>query len=115
MRERKFIIIKDWTNKNVKIRIGYPIYHRDLLNKDDEKNHLECVGGGRWMVNFETKKFKLFGSSDDFGNPNKKDIEQAIKNLTKHDWWQISWIIEQVYEVEINEDELAKYKFIIDY
>ena len=55
MRLRKFIIVKDWNGKNIEIRIGYPIYHRDLLNKSDHMNHISCYGGGRWDVDFENK------------------------------------------------------------
>lgn len=115
MRQRKFIIVKDWNGKNTEIRIGYPIYHRDLLNKSDEKNHIDCYGGGRWDVDFKNKAIKLYGASDDFGKPNKKDIEIAIKNLDNIDWWRISYAIKHSYEVEIEEDILSTYKFIIDY
>lgn len=115
MRQRKFIIVKDWNGKNIEIRIGYPIYHRDLLNKSDEKNHIDCYGGGLWDVNFENKTIKLYGDSDDFGKPSKKDIEVAIKNLDNIDWWRISHAIEHSYDVEIDEDELSTYKFIIEY
>ena len=59
MRLRKFIIVKDWNGKNIKIRIGYPIYHRDLLNKSDHMNHISCYGGGRWDVDFENKMFVI--------------------------------------------------------
>ena len=116
MRQRKFIIVKDWNGKNIEIRIGYPIYHRDLLNKFDEKNHIDCYGGGRWDVDFENKTIKLYGASDDFGKPNKKDVEIAVKNLTRvHDWWVISHAIEVSYDIDIDEDELSTYKFIIEY
>ena len=115
MRQRKFIIVKDWSGKNIEIRIGYPFYHRDLLNKSDEKNNIDCYGGGRWDVDFENKTIKLYGTSDDFGKPNKKDIEIALKNLDIHDWWVMSIAIGRSYEVEIDEYELSTYKFIIDY
>jgi len=115
MRQRKFIIVKDWDGKNIEIRIGYPIYHRDLLNKSDEKNNIDCYGGGRWDVNFENKTIKLYGHSDDFGKPSKKDIEVAIKNLDMHSWWQISHAIEASYDKDIDENELSTYKFKIDY
>ena len=115
MRQRKFIIVKDWNGKNIEIRIGYPIYHRDLLNKSDEKNNIDCYGGGKWDIDFENKTISLYGESDDFGKPNKKDIEIAIKNLDNIDWWRMSHIIKQSYEVDIDEDELSTYKFKIDY
>lgn len=115
MRQRKFIIVKDWNGKNIEIRIGYPFFHRDLLNKSDEKNNIDCYGGGKWDVDFENKTIILYGASDDFGKPNKKDIEVAIKNLDIIDWWRISHVIEASYEKEIDEDELSTYKFKIDY
>lgn len=115
MRQRKFIIVKDWNGKNIEIRIGYPIYHRDLLNKSDEKNYIDCYGGGRWDVDFENKTIKLYGVSDDFGKPSKKDIEVAIKNLDMHSWWQVSHAIDASYDIDIDEDELSTYKFIIEY
>lgn len=115
MRLRKFIIVKDWNGKNIEIRIGYPIYHRDLLNKSDHMNHISCYGGGRWDVDFENKTIKLYGDSDDFGKPNKKDIEVAIKNIDMHSWWQVSHAIDASYNIDIDEDELSTYKFIIEY
>jgi len=115
MRQRKFIIVKDWNDKNIEIRIGFPIFHRDLLNKSDEKNNIDCYGGGRWDVNFENKTITLYGVSDDFGKPNKKDIEIAIKNMNIHDWWVISHAIEASYNKDIDENELSTYKFILNY
>ena len=115
MRQRKFIIVKDWNGKNIEIRIGYPIYHRDLLNKSDEKNHIDCYGGGKWDVDFDNKTIKLYGASDDFGKPNKRDIEIAIKKMDMHSWWQVSHTIDVSYNIEIKEDELSKFKFIIEY
>ena len=117
MRQRKFIITKDWDGNNIELRIGYPIYHRDLLNNSDHIHiqHISCYGGGKWDVDFENKTIKLYGASDDFGKPTKKDVEAAIKNLDIHDWWQISHAIEASYDIEIDEDELSTYKFIIEY
>ena len=115
MRQRKFIIVKDWNGKNIEIRIGYPIYHRDLLNKSDQMNHISCYGGGKWYVDFNNKTIKLYGASDDFGKPNKRDIEVAIKKMDMHSWWQVSHAIEASYDIEIEEDELSKFKFIIEY
>ena len=112
MRQRKFIIVKNWSGKNIEIRIGYPFFHRDLLNKSDEKNNIDCYGGGKWDIDFENKTITLYGSSDDFGKPNKKDIEVAIKNF---DWWHFSHLIEIIYNKEIEDDELSTYKFIIEY
>ena len=115
MRQRKFIIVKDWNGKNTEIRIGYPIYHRDLLNKSDSVDHISCYGGGKWDVDFDNKTIKLYGASDDFGKPNKRDIEVAIKKMDMLSWWRVSHAIEASYDIEIEEDELSKFKFIIEY
>lgn len=114
-RQRKYIICKDWSGKNTQIRIGYPFFHRDLIERSDEKNHIKCVGGGKWDIDTSNKTITLYGASDDFGKPNKNDIEQAIKNLDKHAWWQMSWIIERACEINIEENELSTYRFVIDY
>lgn len=117
-RERKFIIVKDWSEKNVEIRIGYPIFHRDLLNKSDIKDRIICCGGGRWNLDYDNKTITLYGSSDDFGKPNKKDIETAIKNLDDHAYWQLEWMIERIFDKEFPDrdySDLKDYKFIIDY
>ena len=117
-RQRKFIITKDWFGKNTELRIGYPIYHRDLLSKEDDKNHIDCYGGGRWDIDFEKKEIVLYGRSDDFGAPNKKDIEEAIKNFDAHKWRQFEWTCERVYEdmpEETFEDMKDNFKFVINY
>jgi len=117
-RQRKFIIVKDWSGKNIEIRIGYPIYHRDLLNKSDEKNNIDCYGGGYWDLDYENKTITLYGSSDDFGKPNKKDIEAAIKNLNDHAYWQLEWTMERVFDKEFPDRDYSNikdYKFIIEY
>ena len=117
-RQRKFIIVKDWSGKDIQIRIGYPIFHKDLLDKSDEKNNIDCYGGGRWDLDYENKTITLYGSSDDFGKPDKKDIEIAIKNIDDHKWWQLEWTMERVFENEFPDrdySDLKDYKFIIDY
>ena len=71
MRERKFIIVK---NDKPVIRVGYVLYHRDLLNKG-ERDNIVC-GGGKWDIYPEEKKIIFWGSSDDYGkyNINGHDI-----------------------------------------
>ena len=117
-RERKFIIVKDKFGKNTKIRIGWPIYHRDLLDKSDENEGIDCYGGGRWNLDYDNKTITLYGSSDDFGKPNKKDIETAIKNLDDHAYWQLEWMMERIFDKEFPDrdySDLKDYKFIVDY
>lgn len=117
-RQRKFIITKDWSGKNIEIRIGWPIYHKDLLNQSDNKNHIDCYGGGFWDLNYENKTITLQGSSDDFGKPSKRDIEIAIKNIDDHKWWQLEWVMDRVYGDDFPDrdySDLKNYKFIINY
>ena len=118
-RQRKFIIVKDRNGKNAKLRIGYPFYHRDLLTKDDDKNNRNCYGGGQWDIDFKNKKIRLYGKSDDFGAPSKKDIEEAIKNFDSHDYFMLSWTCERVYITRDTPqhafDNMEKYTFDIEY
>ena len=118
MRQRKFIILKDWSGKNVKIRIGYPIYHRDLFEKSDEKAGYDVYGGGRWDLDYDNKTITLYGQSDDFGKPDKKDVEKALKNINDHDWFMLEWQCERIFKKELpNADfsDLKNYKFDIKY
>ena len=121
-RFKKYIILKnDFTNE-VKMRLGYPIYHKDLIDKSDIKNGFKCVGGGQWNLKYKKKTITLFGSSSDFGRPRHEDIEKAIKNLNKHDYWQLEMLCERIFDGElemlydITEPDffyLIQYKFII--
>ena len=122
MRFKKYIILKnDFTNE-VKMHIGYPIYHKDLIDKSDIKNGFKCVGGGQWNLKYKNKTIKLFGSSSDFGRAKKEDIEKAIKNLNMHDYWEMEFLCEKILsdELEMFYDitepdfsDLKDYKFII--
>ncbi len=47
MRQKKYILILDKSG-NIKLRFGYPIYHKDLINKDE--NWHDCLGGGNWDI-----------------------------------------------------------------
>ena len=122
-RYKKFIIVKNWKGDEVNIRLGYPMFHSDLLDKQDEKDNIDCYGGGFWDIDFNTKTIKLFGSSSDFGRPTKEDIEKGIKNMDNHQWWQFAWVVERVFddyfeehEMEpVSDKELKEYKFEIDY
>lgn len=117
MRQRKFIIIKDWSGKNIQIRFGWCFFHRDLMTRNDDRNNIDCYGGGKWECDYENKTIRLYGYSDDFGKPNKKDIETAIKNF--NNWYDLTILLERSYEEEIPDADFARdikdYKFIIDY
>lgn len=123
MRFKKFIILKKEDSNEVKIRIGYPIYHKDLIESSDIKNGFKCVGGGRWHLDYKNKTITFNGYSDDFGIAKKEDIKKAIKNLNDHDYWQLNWLcrtvlsdeIEIIYNIEDPDfSDLKSYKFIID-
>ena len=77
MRFKKYIILKNEDTNEVKMRIGYPIYHKDLIEQSDKKNGFKCVGGGQWNLDYENKSIRLFGHSSDFGRAKKEDIEKA--------------------------------------
>lgn len=122
MRFKKYIILKNNFTNEVKMRLGYPIYHKDLIDKSDIKNGFVCVGGGHWTLNYEDKTISLSGRSDDFGRAKKEDIEKAIKNLNKHDYWEMEFLCERILsdELEMFYDitepdfsDLKDYKFII--
>lgn len=120
-RYQKFIIVKNWKGDEVNIRLGYPMFHSDLLTKQDGKDNIDCYGGGFWDIDFNNKIIKLFGDSSDFGRPKIEDIKKAIQNMDDHQWWQFAWIVERVFEdyfeimeIEpISDKELKTYKFDI--
>ena len=118
-RYKKFIIVENWKTNKVEIRIGYPIYHADLIDKSDEKEGWKCIGGGVWDVNFDVKEIRLYGDSSDFGKAPKKKIEEALKNMDAHKWWQFGWVCERIFEEEhpeVDYDHMEnEYKFLIDY
>ena len=98
MRARKFIIVK--TDKT-QIRVGYVLFHKDLLNKGEKDNIVH--GGGSWDIYPEEKKIIFWGVSMDFGKYEKKDVETAIKNMTPHDWFMFEWSASRSYEDEYTE------------
>jgi len=117
-RQKKFIIVKDWSGENINIRIGNVFFYRDLLYGTDEKDNIDCYGGGRWDLDYENKIIELYGSSAYFGSPNKKDIEKAIKNIDEYGWWQIELIMEITFEDEFPDrdySDIKNYNFKINY
>ena len=118
-RYKKFIILENRRNCELDIRLGYPIYHADLIENTDKREGWKCIGGGFWDINFETKEIYLYGSSSDFGTAPKQKIEESLKSMNDHKWWQFGWICEQIFGLEhpdIDYDYLDKeFKFIINY
>ena len=71
---KKFVLVVD-TNKfsrqeirqgtaDAILRIGNPIYHRELVRKNEI-----CLGGGEWEVNNDANAMILKDQSGDFGVP----------------------------------------------
>ena len=121
MRFQKYIILKNQFTNEVKIRIGYPMFHEDLITKTDKKNGFKCVGGGQWSLNYGNKTISLFGKSCDFGRPKNNDIELAIKNIDIDEWLDFEILcdnilkteIELFYDKEPDFSDINQYKFII--
>ena len=84
------------SRSGAELRFGYPIYHKDLINKNESQS--DCLGGGKWDV--RDGDIILYGSSDDFGAPVKRDLEEAIKNFC--DWGHLEWICEHIFDEEIH-------------
>lgn len=118
-RYKKFIILENRRNCELDIRLGYPIYHADLIENTDKREGWYCIGGGFWDINFETKEICLYGSSSDFGTAPKQKIEESLKSMNGHKWWQFGWICEQIFGLEhpdVDYDHLDKeFKFTINY
>ena len=118
-RYKKFIILENRRNCELDIRLGYPIYHADLIEKTDKREGWNCIGGGFWDINFETKEIYLYGSSSDFGTAPKQKIEESLKSMNGHKWWQLGWICEQIFGKEhpdVDYDHLDdEFKFVINY
>jgi len=113
-RYKKYIILENYKTREVKIRFGYPFFHKDLIESSDKKEGWECIGGGFWDIDFRDKEIILYGDSTDFGMPRKEKIKIAISNINKHDWWQFKWICEHIFETKSCND-IEKFNFIIDY
>ena len=118
-RYKKFIILENWRTGKLNIRFGYPIYHADLIENADNKEGWKCIGGGFWDMNFETKEIYLYGSSSDFGTVPKQKIEESLKSMNPHKWWQFGWICEQIFgkehpDVDYNHLD-NEFKFVINY
>lgn len=118
-RYKKFIILENWKTNQVKIRLGYPFYHADLIDSSDIKECWNCIGGGFWNIDFNNKEIRLYGDSTDYGEAPKKKIELAIKNMDSHDWWQFGWVCEKIFGEEYPEVDFEnmenEFKFKVDY
>ena len=120
MKQRKYVIVKDWNGKNIQIRFGYVFYHRDLMTRQDEKDHIDCYGGGSWNIDPVTETLTLYGKSDDFGIPNKRDIEIALRNMSDHDLFMLGWLCDRIYEDEYPDahfdvEDMKRYNYELKY
>ena len=68
----KYIIIKEPNGKFV-MRFANTDYHRHMVGKYDIS-----FGGGMFTFSEDDKEMKLWGSSDDFGEPRFKEIKDKI-------------------------------------
>jgi hypothetical protein len=79
---RKFVLVVDtdkFSRKDILagtadgiLRIGNPIYHRDLVFK-----HEVCLGGGDWEIK-DDNEMALSGSSGDFGVPKFGQVKNVL-------------------------------------
>jgi hypothetical protein len=79
---RKFVLVVDtdkFSRKDILagtadgiLRIGNPIYHRDLVFK-----HEVCLGGGDWEIK-DDNEMELSGSSGDFGVPRFGQVKNVL-------------------------------------
>lgn len=86
-REKKFIVLENCYNNKLNFKIGYPIYHKDLIDKSDESGGWKCIGGGFWDLNVKNKTIDLFGSSSDFGKVDIDKLKKSLNSMDKHKWW----------------------------
>ena len=103
MRQQKYILVNN-NNGNIELRFGYPIYHKDLLKKNE--NWRDCIGGGKWTINTEDMSIVLYGSSDDFGSPQKQDLKKAIQDFD--DWEHLEWVCQHIYKSEIHLNKVIR-------
>ena len=80
-RYKKFIILENRRNCELDIRLGYPIYHADLIENTDKREGWHCIGGGFWDINFETKGIYCNGCS------NKCEVIKVIQDGKVIDSW----------------------------
>lgn len=106
-KKKKFIVVD--SIDGLEFRIGTPIYHKDLLTKDDIRWNSRCLGGGEWEADIENKTIKLFGASDDFDKPSSKSLRDSIAT---YDRFELTYLIQLVYGVDIYTDD---FKFDISY
>ena len=118
-RYKKFIILENKQNCELDIRLGYPIYHADLIENADKREGWHCIGGGFWDINFETKEIYLYGSSSDFGTAPKQKSEVSLKSRNDDKGWQFGWICEQIFGLEHPDVDYEylynEFKFVINY
>lgn len=93
-RAKKYVVLLKGNKPT--LRFGYPLFHRDLLNK--KESFADIIGGGYWELN-NNGEVELFGKSDEFGEPNKKDLIKAIDSFK--DFKYLEWIYEGVHDKEV--------------
>ena len=75
MKALKYIFVEDHLG-TYDFRCGYVEFHRHLLTSK-EYSYTKVNGGGKFEIEIQNKRIKLYGKSDDFGYP--KDIEKVLR------------------------------------
>lgn len=121
-RKQKFLLVSERRSDYPTIRIGIPFYHRDLISEREMRNGMTCLGGGLWYAEPQKKNIVLYGSSDEFGTPEKSDINKAVKYFSEYDWDDLGYVCESWYKSIMNTyldvdfiKEVPSYKFDLQY
>jgi hypothetical protein len=93
MRYFKYIVYKE--NNQIKVHFGYVSFHKDLLpskplNYRGYWEFPECLGGGMFILSFDSKTITLYGDSSDFGKV-KSDILNNVINTQKDKIFNDLW------------------------
>lgn len=93
MRYFKYIVYKE--DNQIKVHFGYVEFHKDLLpskplNYRSYWEEPDCLGGGMFSLNFDSKTITLYGDSVDFGKV-KFDILKNIINTQKDKIFNDLW------------------------
>ena len=93
MRYFKYIVYKE--DNQIKVHFGYVEFHKDLLpskplNYQGYWKEPDCLGGGMFILSFDSKTIILYGDSTDFGKV-KSDILNNVINTQKDKIFNDLW------------------------
>ena len=82
----KYIIYQQ--NRETYFSGGYTEFHRDLAPEKPRTsfvNHdVVVLGGGKFRVDNKNKQIVFYGSSDDFGSVDKKQLKKILEDHRPH-------------------------------